>query len=1292
MKKRILASFLSLVLVLSLVPASALAAEEPKQDVDSTVVTEAPTDPSDTGSTEPSGETPGEPPVEEPTEPEAPVCAQLEGCVDGAHDPECPLYVEPEKPAEEPEVPLTDLTPAEPVEEKPAAAEELEADAAPLADDGMFGNCGADGNDVTWALTVNNDDTSNPTYTLTISGKGDMADYGTQDTPWYSKRQSITQVNLPDGLTRIGKSAFLQTGITNITIPNTVTSIGQNAFWNCNTIKTEIPASVTELGETAFFGTFNVTVSKSNPAYCYENNIIYNKDKTELIQASQHISGAVIIPETVQTIGAYAFYGCTDLTGDLAIPDSVKTIDNAAFYGTGITALTLGKEVQTIGESAFAACTDLTGDLVIPDSVTTIGESAFSRKDLKNTNKISSIQFGKNVKTVGDCAFLGCTNVTSLRLNEGLQEIGRYAFKDLTELTGGLFIPATVTKIGDGAFHGCTKLKGCLTIGGALPQIDGKLLDRVIGEKVTKLFTSVVLREGVTAIGDNAFDNCTSLAEVTIPSTVTQIGDSAFVSTNISTLDLPKGLLEIGTYAFANCKQLEEVVIPDTVKKIGYAAFAYNSNTVKVIIPYTENGIEYTTHQDGHAYVFSTYGDDSKLTTVILGNSPKENGVQTLFANSLKNVNYMVLGAGVQSIGDWMLSEDQNFKGGLYPSTLSTTNDDLSFTSKATKFTLSQGSSITRGDKLEMMQLNKPENGEDVSKHITYSSSDEDVAIVDNQGAISAVGAPGNQAIISAMYDGVVFAQITVSVAAKEIAVFMTDKTVTYDEQSHTIKAEAAEGGTLPADLELVYSYKESTAGDSAYIPVAPTHPGIYTVKVESGNPNYKLTGTTTATLTISEPTKAKDVSNQVAVTAPSLMYNGTAKAYTASYEGITAWTIAYYDTEGTKLDSAPVNAGDYWVTINGESENKAEYASITIPFTIDKATVTIRPNDKSAYVGDAVPVLGENDYTMTGLVGDDTLSTKPTLAYESTPDMSQTGTYAIKASGAVVGPNYEISYKDGTLTVTKRSSGGGSSSSGSSSGDYIVSVDSDKHGTVTVSPKRADKGDTVTITVKPDKGYELDELTVTDKSGDTIKIKDKGNGKFTFTMPGSKVTVEASFKQIETEPENPFTDISKNDYFYDAVLWAADKGITSGVTDTLFAPNASCTRAQMVTFLWRANGSPKATGVNPFTDVSADAYYYDAVLWAAEKGITSGTTATTFSPDAVLTRGQTVTFLWRANGAPAVSGGSFSDVAADAYYASGVAWAVSEGITSGTGGNNFSPDAPCTRAQIVTFLYRDAQ
>lgn len=275
------------------------------------------------------------------------------------------------------------------------------------------------------------------------------------------------------------------------------------------------------------------------------------------------------------------------------------------------------------------------------------------------------------------------------------------------------------------------------------------------------------------------------------------------------------------------------------------------------------------------------------------------------------------------------------------------------------------------------------------------------------------------------------------------------------------------------------------------------------------------------------------------------------------------------------------------------------------------------------------------------------------------------------------------------SVTVSEESSGGGGGGGSSSSGDYIVSVDKTTHGKVTVSPSRADKGDTVTITVKPDTGYELDELTVTDKNGDEIKLTEKDDNKFTFKMPGSKVTVETSFKLIETEPENPFTDISKSDYFYDAVLWAADKGITSGVTDTLFAPNASCTRAQMVTFLWRANGSPVVDYAMNFTDVPADAYYADAVRWAVSKGITSGISETSFAPDMTVTRAQTVTFLYRAAGSPAVNGGSFADVDANAYYADAVAWAVSEGITSGTSATTFSPDAACTRGQIVTFLYR---
>ena len=274
--------------------------------------------------------------------------------------------------------------------------------------------------------------------------------------------------------------------------------------------------------------------------------------------------------------------------------------------------------------------------------------------------------------------------------------------------------------------------------------------------------------------------------------------------------------------------------------------------------------------------------------------------------------------------------------------------------------------------------------------------------------------------------------------------------------------------------------------------------------------------------------------------------------------------------------------------------------------------------------------------------------------------------------------------------TYTRPSSGGGSSGSTR----YTVSVEDTDNGTVKVSPTRASKGSTVTITVTPDEGYELDKLVVTDKNSDTVKLTDKGDGKYTFTMPRSAVTVEAAFVEIATEPETPvFTDVPTSAYYYDAVLWAVENGVTEGTSATTFSPDMSCTRAQMVTFLWRAAGSPEpVTTTNPFTDVNSGVYYYDAVLWAVEQGITSGTSATTFAPDATCTRAQTVTFLYRAAGSPAVSGGSFSDVSADAYYADAVAWAVSEGVTVGTSDTTFSPDMNCTRAQIVTFMYRAAQ
>ena len=298
-------------------------------------------------------------------------------------------------------------------------------------------------------------------------------------------------------------------------------------------------------------------------------------------------------------------------------------------------------------------------------------------------------------------------------------------------------------------------------------------------------------------------------------------------------------------------------------------------------------------------------------------------------------------------------------------------------------------------------------------------------------------------------------------------------------------------------------------------------------------------------------------------------------------------------------------------------------------------------------------------------------------------------GVYLTDPSGALASNYYVSSTANGVWTVSYSAPYSGGSSSDPT---YSVSTPSKtENGSVTVSPKSASKGDTVTVTVKPDSGYVLETLTVTDKNGNELTLKDKGNGKYTFTMPAGKVEVKATFME-DNSVLNFFYDVPNDAYFYEAVKWAVDKGITNGLSDTMFGPYESCTRAQIVTFLWRAAGSPEPKTASSFTDVPANAYYAKAVAWAVENGITNGMTETTFAPDATCTRGQSVTFLYRALKGTASGSANFTDVKSDAFYADAINWAVANNVTNGTSNTTFSPNADCTRAEIVTFLYRAYQ
>ena len=414
--------------------------------------------------------------------------------------------------------------------------------------------------------------------------------------------------------------------------------------------------------------------------------------------------------------------------------------------------------------------------------------------------------------------------------------------------------------------------------------------------------------------------------------------------------------------------------------------------------------------------------------------------------------------------------------------------------------------------------------------------------------------------------------------------------------------------------------------------------------------------------------------------------YNGTEQTYALAEDG--AYTIT-----GNKQTNA--NEMGYSVTAALKDTANTQWAdgttaNKTYTFVIGKAVITVKAKDQTAYVGDKAPTLGADSYTVSGLVGEEKLTTQPTVKYvgadgsEIAPDMTKTGEVKILAGGAAASGNYTIRYEDGKLAVSTRPSSGGGSSRPSTH-PVKAEVSKDPDGSVSFSKTSAAKGDKVTITVKPDRHYEVDEVIVRDSKGKQLTVKDNGDGTYTFEMPADKVTVEPTFSWV-----NPFADVANSAYYVDAVEWMLKREVTQGTTETTFSPNLNCTRAQIVTFLWRAAGSPEPKGTVSFADVSAGSYYAKAVAWAIENGITGGTGDGLFSPDAACTRAQSAAFLYRAAGSPTVSGSAgFSDVAADAYYAQAVAWAKEHGITGGIGGGLFGSANDCTRAQIAAFLWR---
>ena len=498
----------------------------------------------------------------------------------------------------------------------------------------------------------------------------------------------------------------------------------------------------------------------------------------------------------------------------------------------------------------------------------------------------------------------------------------------------------------------------------------------------------------------------------------------------------------------------------------------------------------------------------------------------------------------------------------------------------------------------------------------------------------------------------------------------------------------SATGGAI-AMIKKDASYAAALTADTGYtLPVEKPH-GLDTYD--------RLTGNQVASIGI----KAVTGNTAIEITAVPNTYtvkfdgNGNTSGTMAAQDDMT------YGDAANLAENAFVRTGYNFAGWSTTSDGKCEYpdeASVKNLTAENGGTVTLyavwtKKQVIPAFSSSAIQSYkydgSAKEYTLPSGINGFTITYKQGEASVDKP--TNVGTYDVIISRAEDTTYAAFSQTiTGGLVITKVSSS--SSSSGSSNPTYSVTTPSkSENGKVSLDKSTAKKGDTVTVTVTPDAGYQLDKLTVTDKNGNVLKLTDKGDGKYSFTMPDGKVEIKAVFaKEVET---SPFGDVSTDAYYYKAVQWAQEKGITDGISSNLFGPKQPCTRSQIVTFLWRAAGSPESKGTAAgMTDVVPGSYYAKAVAWAIENGITTGTAEGTFSPDATCTRAQAVTFLARAQNAKATGKTAFSDVPADSYFADAVAWAQANGVTTGTSETTFSPDSDCTRAQIVTFLYRANQ
>ena len=1229
------------------------------------------------------------------------VCTTDEGCAAEIHEENCPLYETPKEENEEP--PVLETIPAETVPHEENALASTPAD--------------ADGDETVPGWVDENDGHSKQiaeTFDFVVDNIAySIVEGGVEVSRWYWKwahscSDQHHTITVHAGSLYTGKEIKIPATVTYDSTEYAVVGIGESAFFNASNYTVSMPedsSAFTYIGDQVFFQTSPNMESITIPAsvtHIGRKSFALNEDsipviipedsKLQVIGDQAFANNSAItelnLPDTLTTIGSQAFSRCTSLTS-ITIPASVTDIqtdtfdgyynadndeENVAFAEGSIFKLQDGVLYDT---ENLIRVLDWRENVAVPDGIKYIGANAFNASGSSNTNVLKNITFPESLVSIGDWAFRACKSLTSIT------------------------IPANVTEIGSGAFHECEGLT-TVTILAPLTELTGSnsSISYGIFEDCIAL-NSVELPESVKVIGKYTFRGCSSLSSISLPG-VEKIETLAFKGSGLTSLDGFENVKSIGNQVFQNCTKLESAVVPKGVSNLPKGTFVGCTTLKTVVLPASMREI-------GNGALQNTLtAENSSL--VMLGVAPTVD--EKAFGNGKpENLTVYYPAASKETYQTAGLIDEDDTNG--YALDLTDASMILASTTKAADANTLTLKTVTVP---EGMTLTAASDTENVATVAVSEGNLVVTGVAEGTADITATLKVGDYVVLKDTCTVTVTAEGEVLPSVEEPNVAL-DKSITDDGDKKAVEAVAKsveadktinEAAKSEADkLNANDSEKEKlieaageqglTAGNDKQITLyTQTFLDIQATNIAENDssiskitlnitPKVQVvasTATNSADIDIKTSNDDKDWNAVVVKEAEALTIN-TQAAITVQLPASFAGQPVYVKHEASN--------GTYFYKATADAQGEITFTSTHgfSPFTFSLTNEAVAEVNGVGYDNFQAAVDAAEDGQTVTVFQNENLTATISGSSKTITVENKTGS---EISVSINGETFQVANNaTHEYNYTRPSSGDGSSGSTR----YTVSVEDADHGTVKVSPTRASKGSTVTITVKPDEGYELDKLVVTDKNGDSVKLTDKGDGKYTFKMPSSKVTVEATFVEIGTEPEIPvFTDVSTSAYYYDAVMWAVENGVTEGTSATTFSPEMACTRAQMVTFLWRAAGSPKPTTTNnPFTDVQSGEYYYDAVLWAVENGVTEGTSATTFSPDAVCTRAQTVTFLWRQAGAPVVNYAiSFTDVDANAYYAEAVRWAVSEGVTVGTSNTTFSPDMDCTRAQIVTFMYRAAQ